>query len=162
MRIRLGCGLLLASLLISTSALSDGKDASYFCTEKLGAGLRFDLQTKQWHVASFNANTAFVLRLHYLGDKQWFSFKKQRYSVTITQQGSNDGQKCSDTDRDAAADEVNVFSLNLLECMSIFGLYEFNLINNRYLQFYPNGYIDGRDDGKDTPSVEAGTCTLIQ
>jgi hypothetical protein len=38
------CGLaslLLASLLISTSALSDEKDASHYCKEKLAAGLAY-------------------------------------------------------------------------------------------------------------------------
>jgi hypothetical protein len=44
----------------------------------------------------------------------------------------------------------------------IFGVYRFNLVNNRFINFYPYGFIEGRDDGKDTPGVEAGTCTLIQ
>jgi hypothetical protein len=145
--------LLIASLLISTSALSDEKDRSYYCTAKLAAGLAFDLQTRQWRGASSKTDEAFVLRLHYLGDIQ---------NITITQQGSNDGQKCSSTDRDAAAGEVNVFSKDLLECWTTLGLYRFNLVNNRFLHFYPYGYIEGHDDGKDTPSVDAGTCALIQ
>jgi hypothetical protein len=155
--------LLIASLLISTSALGDEKDTPYYCTAKLAAGLAFDLQTRQWRGASSKTDEAFVLRLHYLGDIQnRLGGQKQRYSLTIAQQGSNDGQKCSSTDRDAAAGEVNVFSKDLLECWTALGLYRFNLVNNRFLHFYPYGYIEGHDDGKDTPSVDAGTCTLIQ
>jgi hypothetical protein len=155
--------LLIASLLISASALSDEKDTSYYCTAKLAAGLAFDLQTRQWRGASSRTDEAFVLRLHYLGDIQnRFGRGEQRYSLTITPQGSNDGQKCSSTDRDSAAGEVNVFSKDLHECWSALGLYRFNLVNNRFLHFYPYGYIEGHEDGKDTPSLDAGTCTLIQ
>ena len=146
-------------LLISTLALSEGKDASYYCTDQLGAGLAFDLQTKQWKNAFFTPKQAFVLRLHYLGDSTTAYTNVERYSVTITPQGSNEGQNCS---KDAASDEVNVYIKERIECWTSFGLYRFNLVNNRFINFYPYGFIEGRDDSKDTPSVEAGTCTLIQ
>jgi hypothetical protein len=63
---------------------------------------------------------------------------------------------------DAAQGEVNVHMKENIECSTNFGPYRFNLVNNRFINFYPYGFIEGRDDGKDTPSVEAGTCTLIQ
>jgi len=153
--------LAIGPLLISTAALSDGKDASYYCTSQLSAGLVFDLQTKQWKHAFLKPDKAFVLRLHYLGDKpDWVDV--QRYSVTITLQGSNDGQTCVSEDRNAGKGEVNAYLNKDIECWTTFGLYKFNLVNNRFLNFYPHGYIEGNDDGKDTPSVDAGTCTLIQ
>src|SRR5439155_22190324 len=40
------------------------------CVAQLGAGLAFNVQTRQWQDAFFNADKAFVLRLQYLGDKQ--------------------------------------------------------------------------------------------
>ena len=101
--------------------------------------------------------------MQYLGDKNvGFMGDVQRYSVTITQQGSNDGEKCVGRDLDATGGEVNVYMKEHIECWTSFGLYRFNLVNNRFLQFYPYGFIEGKDDGKDTPSINAGTCTLIQ
>jgi hypothetical protein len=160
--------LAIGPLLISTMALGEGKDASYYCTEQLAAGLAFDLQMKQWKDAFLSPKQEFVLRTQYLGDKQidlikgGYSVTVQRYSVTITRQGSNNGQKCVGWHWDAANGEVNVEAKEDIECWTSFGLYRFNLVNNRFLNFYPYGYIEGDDDGKDTPSVEAGTCTLIQ
>ena len=40
--------------------------------------------------------------------------------------------------------------------------YQFNLTNNRFLSIYDFGYIDGRDNNDETPSVSGGTCTKIE
>jgi hypothetical protein len=80
------------------------------CVAQLGAGLAFNVQTRQWQDAFFNADKAFVLRLQYLGDKQSWTVV-QRYSVTVTPSGSHDTQKCADGDKDAAFGEV-MFTLN--------------------------------------------------
>jgi hypothetical protein len=108
--------LVIGPLLISTSALSDGKDASYYCTDQLATGLAFNLQTKQWKETSLSPKQAFVLRMQYLGDNNKLGTNVQRYSVTITQHGSNYALKCSSTDKDAAIDEVNVYSKENIEC----------------------------------------------
>jgi hypothetical protein len=94
--------LVIGPLLISTSALA--------------AGLAFNLQTKQWKETSLSPKQAFVLRMQYLGDNNKLGTNVQRYSVTITQHGSNYALKCSSTDKDAAIDEVNVYSKENIEC----------------------------------------------
>jgi hypothetical protein len=58
--------------------------------------------------------------------------------------------------------EVSVYGKENIECWTSYGLYRFNLVNNRFINFYPYGFIEGHDDGKDTPTVESGTCTPIQ
>lgn len=162
------CTLALAPLLISTSALSEGKDASYYCTTQYAVGLAFDVQKKQWQNTLFTPDRAFVLNLHYLGDKRDRVFDQpvSRYSVIITARGSSKTERCVGKDQvgtdNAAPGEVDVYFKENIECETSFGLYRFNLVNNRFINFYPYGFIEGRDDGKDTPSINAGTCTLIQ
>jgi hypothetical protein len=56
--------LAIGPLLISTMALSEGKDASYYCTAQFSAGLAFDAQTKRWKETFFKPDEAFVLHLH--------------------------------------------------------------------------------------------------
>jgi hypothetical protein len=114
--------LAIGPLLISTMALGEGKDASYYCTDQFGAGLAFNLQTKQWGDAFFTPDKAFVLRMQYLGDKRDDLFGDiQRYSVTITPQGSNDGQKCVGRNWNAAPGEVNIYDKDDIECWTSFG-----------------------------------------
>lgn len=49
------------------------------------------------------------------------------------------------------------------EWLSCRGLYTvlFNKKTNRFLAAYMEGYTGGRDDNKDTPSIQAGTCSSI-
>jgi hypothetical protein len=62
-------------------------------------------------------------------------------------------------------DDQDVYYLDLdknqMPCCTTIGLFNFNLTNHRFTYFYPHGFIDG-DDVKNTPSVNAGTCTPIQ
>jgi hypothetical protein len=83
-----------------------------------------------------------------------------QYAVTITQSGKEYGTPCTN---DSLGDP-NIIAVEEgkegFRCET-FDNYAFNLANHRFLDFYPFGYLNGADNGDDTPSVTAGTCTRI-
>ena len=48
-----------------------------------------------------------------------------------------------------------------MRCYSGTSDYQFNFENNRFLQGYLHGYVDGKDNNDDNPAVSAGVCTKI-
>jgi hypothetical protein len=40
--------------------------------------------------------------------------------------------------------------------------YIFNFQNNRFLQGFMHGYVNGKDDNRNMPSMSGGTCTRIE
>jgi hypothetical protein len=178
--------LVIGAVLISTSALSEGKDASYYCTTQHAAGLAFDVQTKQWRPVVFKEDYTFVLHLHYLGDKTGqrnianiflgpgprdVTVHYERYSATITLRGSNTKDQCFDPDdKDAVPGEIDVFDvdgkMSEVSCeakslLADFGLYRFNFVNNRFVHVsnIRVGFLAGGDDNKE-PQYKTGPEVL--
>jgi hypothetical protein len=177
--------LVIGAVLISTLALSDGKDASYYCTAQFGPGMRFDAQSQKWKPEAFKDDDAFVLHLHYLGDKTeqrnledigvspgTVTVHYERYSATVTLRGSNNKEQCFDADdRHALPGEINIFSFDgkrsNVSCDAISGggwfkegLYRFNFVNNHFTHVsnIAVGFLEGVT--KELPKIDSGPYVL--
>jgi len=125
-------------------------------------GLSYDERAKKWEGAAFNARDKFVLRLKFLRIRvQKSIFGKDEtvydYSVTTTKAGSNSPSPCETH----SETYVTVTELGWVVCHSDFQEYRVALKANRFLRGYLLGYIDGKDNNQNTPSIEGGTCTKI-
>jgi hypothetical protein len=137
---------------LSTGAVGfEPKDASYFCTAEISAGLAYNKLSKKWNSATFQADEKFVLRMKYL--------QSSDFKVTITPAGSNDALPCVKLGSGA----VQVNDYDLFRCTTLISEYLFSLRTNRFLVFYGGEYVPElpENNSPDTPAVTGGTCTKI-
>ena len=139
-------------------AVEQGKDVSYFCVVEFAGGLSFNQKTNKWEGTKFRTDDKFVLRLKFLQsrtEKSHFGEDQQvhDYKVTIIKSGTSSAVACG-------GDSVSV-TAERVECTSTMTNYQFNLENNKFLGSYPHGYVDGIDNGEDTPRVSGGRCMKI-
>ena len=131
-------------LAASSNALGfERRDGAYYCTVQFSGGIAYNESLKRWQGTSFQPSGNFVVRLKYLKSRtvnvtDKFSYDIDDYDVHITDEGAN----------------------GYLHCGAITN-YEFNFKNNRFLEVYAVGYVNGVDKNGDTPSVSGGTCTKI-
>src|SRR5262245_791823 len=99
----LSAAILFACVPLSTVNAQLGKDASYFCTEEVAAGLAYNERMKKWNGTALNTNRGFVLRLKFLRTRlQVFlgsNVTVHDYEVTITHAGSDIPQFCYQHDQ---------------------------------------------------------------
>lgn len=142
------------------------KDGTYFCTVEFAAGLAYNQTTKRWQSTTLRPDYSFILGLEFIETKQdellpGLSVKKSTvssYNIALIVAGS-EAMPCLSEDRDAA---VMYDGNPFVRCTSGVKEYSFNFQNNRFLQAYMHGYVDGKDDGGDTPSMSGGMCTRIK
>jgi|SRR6185369_3459648 hypothetical protein len=156
----LSAAILIACAPFSTASAQLGKDASYFCTTEVAGGLTYDVGMKKWKGTAFNADGKFVLRLKHLrtrAQKSDFGETVYEYKVTITEAGSNLPYSCDNF----SEENVTMTDLGWVRCNYALHEFKFNLNTNRFLTAYLDGYADGKDNKKNTPSIEGGACTKI-
>jgi hypothetical protein len=59
------------------------------------------------------------------------------------------------------AEGVDIWESGFFYCSDGIGDYTFSIKTYRFLKSYMIGYVGGKDNNDDTPSVQAGTCTKI-
>lgn len=156
--------LLVAGVVASPAAARfELKDATYFCTAEISAGLAFNKSTKKWESTTFKADEKFALKMKFLRVRKVNnSLGKEEdvfdFNVSITMAGTNYASPCS-YDGSYQGSPITVNPYDVFRCNSALTDYVFNGKTNRFLQMYVGHYIQG--DGGDTPAVTGGTCTKI-
>jgi len=158
-------GLCLSLCCSSAADAIQPKDASYFCVAEAAGGLSFNSAQKKWVGTVFRADEKFVLRLKFVdvqpGTEVWD--KEETYTnfdVSITASGSSYQAECRQ--RGSGKNKsISISSYGSFTCSASLQDYYFNLENNRYMNFYAAGYINGADNNENTPSVTGGVCTKI-
>ena len=157
-------------LLLSGAAAQaqSSDDSSYFCEPQFAGGLAYNEQRKVWESAKFIPGNKFVLKLKFVAKNMEKNVEGRelsvaRYIVSITFAGENGGRSCLDWS-DPAAGGWNIALLDgYIACDGPrLTRYKFNLQSNRFLTSYLQGYISGKDNNNDTPSVAGGLCTRIE
>src|SRR5262245_30880399 len=146
-------------IIFSTGALGfDAKDASYFCTSEISAGLAFDKSPKKWDSKTFRADGKFILRMKYLKSRR-VTFGGEGvvgdFEVTITKSGSNYSSPCT-YDFDQKLRVITVNQYDLFKCTTGLMDYLVSVRTNRFLQTYTGQYVQGDEtltDDPDTPMV---------
>lgn len=151
-----------ACLVYSPPAHSEqAYDGNYFCTEEMAGGLAWDKAKKRWRNALFQTSSRFVVSLKRKGTKKALLSKEEdrpTFAVNMRKHGDKNSQTCVGDDH---LPEVTVYSGGFLFCQSALTRYAFNLQNLRFTSSYQYGYIDGKDNNDNTPSMTGGTCSKI-
>jgi hypothetical protein len=147
------------------SAQQPVKDGAYFCTVEFSGGLAYNQTTKRWQSTTFRPDRKFVVRLKFIGTKQEelvpgvnVKVTVSSYDITITPAGMPNAMPCLSED----GGDAQMLDGPHVECLTGAMEYRFNFQNNRFLQAYMVGYVEGKDEGEDTPSMSGGTCTRIE
>lgn len=146
------------SMLLSSPAVADDLSGSYLCVQEVGGGLRFDETTRKWTSANFRAEDKLVFTLKFLGsgeDKYIGSYADYTITISILG-GSSEPETCLGRNPDYSVRTWGRY----FACSSI-TQYQVNLEDMRYLETYAVGYVDGKDNNENTPSIFGGTCAKI-
>jgi hypothetical protein len=140
--------------------LGADKDAAYFCTGEAAGGIYFNTYSNRWEGTVFRGDSKFVLRMKFIRDTEKVTTGVSEYLATITNVGESVGMPCFQS---TSADlHVDVYrGGTFFMCQNFTISYRFNLKTNRFLKFYEEGYVDGKDNNDDTPAVTGGRCTKI-
>jgi hypothetical protein len=152
---------LLALIGITTIASAKSNEESYYCVGEASGGIFYDAKAKTWHGTVFKADQKFVLNVKQVDSKYEGSNFIETLTLTITLAGSNYAAQCFDTTK-SPKEAAIVVLFESVRCTANATEYIFNRSNNRYLAVYAIGYVSGRDDNENTPSMTGGTCTKIQ
>lgn len=116
----------------------------YLCTSKATGGVAYSDVTREWEGTKFINNTqAFIITDTYGGGG--FVPKSSFYIITVG------------NDFASGYCEEGFGASDILRC-NRFGPFYLNRRTLRFMDFYAFGYIDGVDDGANTPSVAIGEC----
>lgn len=141
---------------------------TYLCISDAVGGIRFDDVYKKWVTAKFTSGDRYILTTKSSGlvtDKV-FQELTMTYHVTWEPHGANYNaftKGClTQTDQLKKINPYMNFGHDgFITCNIIGGELKINLKKLRYLRSYTFGFVDGIDDGGNTPLVEIGNCTKI-
>jgi hypothetical protein len=157
-------GMVLLVLFLASSSgtafAQSNHDVAYFCVSEVAGGLWYNEKVKKWEGTSFRATAKFLVEMSfaYLWVKQ--NEQVSDYKVTVTRSGEKTGLPC--LSHITKENTVTVGdSYRTVFCTTGFQDYVVNLQTNRFLAIYLAGYVNGKDNNADNPSIEAGTCTKI-
>jgi len=132
---------------------------SYLCIQQSGGGLYY-YGANGWGGTTFKPEGKFVIRLYDKTEKPAYDGAKWNnsfYNVEVSEFGAKPGTCFGNADFGT----VEFFGdTSRLECesSSVFWV-DFNTM--RFLEAYPYGFIDGKDNNDNTPSMMGGTCAKI-
>lgn len=121
-------------ILHSTLALSE---TNYICLPDRSTGFKFNKYFKSWETTVFNTQHTKML------------LKKTAKGWVWLKVGDKHGRNCSE------------MKYGYLFCSDYFGQIEFNKNSLRYIETYIRGYVEGEDNGLNTPAVDIGTCSPL-
>lgn len=142
-----------------SAAKSQIASSSFFCAAEFVGGLAYNVYQKHWESATFTPTQKFVLTIKVVSTRVEDSESIDDLIVTVTPSGSSFAAPCS---RSGGAQQSTIPSMyGLIQCVANVTEYTINRRNNRFLASYSYGYINGKDNNDDTPTMSGGTCTKI-
>jgi hypothetical protein len=118
---------------------------SYECKADLVVGYRFD-ENRSWSATQFRPSDSYTIR----------SLNDEELKASSYPQGTLFVFKAKYKHWIYACIETN-HSNTTIGCPSL-TVFAFDTQSLRYQTYYVGGYVSGRDDNYDTPSVEIGRC----
>ncbi|MER8882609.1 hypothetical protein [Mesorhizobium sp. M0816] len=142
---------------------------SYLCIGAASGGVRFDAATGKWIQAKFGTeDDKFVVAVKPSQVKQVPVFgiptSAMQYGISVRPLGrpaSDCSLKGIAKDIDLEGPTVSIFPSGRVQCTAALSDYDFNFSDLRFMLVYAVGFIDGKDDSKNTPYIEIGTCSRI-
>jgi hypothetical protein len=135
--------------------------ANYYCREEFGGGLAYNEKTQKWQGAVFSTRSNFVVHMEEVRTTASGKYAIDARRLTVTKEGENTKAKCLDLTQDLDDMERVQVQKDIVRCVANITQYQFNIVNNRFLKIYTYGYVNGVDNGDDTPAVAGGRCTKI-
>jgi hypothetical protein len=130
--------LVAAAVLLASFASPAAAEIGWLCLADSATGFAWDGQ--RWIQSNF-----------YTDKKRYIISQAERSTGFVMKKvGEPYEQKCT------AANEYG-----FIACDMIFGQFIFNSAHLRYLMTYPVGFIDGKDNQDNTPSIEIGSCSPL-
>ena len=123
------------TLLAPCAAISQ---TNYICIPSKAGGFYYNNATREWSHAQFA-----------IGDEKYI-LKNIGKSWQWTRFGDSWGPPCGDFDQNG-----------YLQCQVLGGTLRMNKNNLRYLLTYEFGYLDGKDNNENTPSIKIGKCSPL-
>ena len=153
----------------TTLRAQNDKDYSgnYLCIADAAGGVRFDEASKNWVPAKFTSGDRYILSLKAGSlEDNGFNEISMTYFITFEPHGSNyDNFMKSCWTKSNALRKINPFMNfapgGFVSCDLVNGDLKINFENLRFLSTYTSGFVDGYDNGGNTPFVQIGTCSKI-
>ncbi len=134
-----------AVLILSVTSAAADEDAKYLCIGNKSTGFKYE--NGNWNSVDFKVDKRYLVAVK----KHWF---KDEVLYSITEFGKDRASFYCDKE---APDKYGY-----IICEEGLGSFRVNIRTLRYMDVYPVGYIDGKDNNAtDTPSIEIGTCTKL-
>lgn len=152
---------------LATSALAgdfvtdDRYYGGYECTETAAGGVAWDKASGKWSGTGLRPDASkFVVKLlakklidvDFMGENQ----QAMGYYVMLDEDG--------DSNISSGNEEKAMVTIGSLGggfyCAD--GDFKMSLSNMRFMRIYSGGYLDGRDDGRDTPGIKIGECRKFE
>lgn len=137
-------GLFVALAIVAASTAANAGEG-WICVEELSAGLRYFPEPGKWKSVRLIADDKYLIRKWSEDDFTIF-LPKNEWVVLLLGNLTPD-YTCG-----------SISELGYLNCTGIFGTMHMNPKTLRFVNIYNFGYIDGRDEPGNTPSISAGTC----
>jgi hypothetical protein len=132
---------------------------TYFCSEEIAGGLRYDELSKRWIGSAFSNSGQFIVKLLFIGQKVITEINGNRlggeYNIDILSTKGGNPLYC------LPRPNFIYDTLPFLECSSI-SEYRINFRTNRFIRIYREGYTTGEDTNENNPAIIGGTCTKIE
>jgi hypothetical protein len=159
---RTGGVIAISLLILTTTAYSQQeKSTSYNCVDEFAGGIAYNYVTKRWAGTSFRVDgrARFILKVTYIGrhkDKVLNDTDVDDYNVTISRSGRDTPKDCWNNENSYS---VEMFATSdSFKCSVGLTEYVFGTKTHRFLRIYTSGYVDGKDNIDDAPSIAGGTC----
>jgi hypothetical protein len=111
---------------------------SYLCISEASGGVAYNSNQNKWEGTKFKTENEKIILIK--KNSQW----------KLKEFGHSFENDCSE-----------MSEYGILRCQISFGEFIFNSKTKRYLESYILGYIDGKDNNKNTPSVTIGKCSPL-
>lgn len=159
----------IAVLAATSVAAQEAPDftGAYYCKMTASAGLRHDLQVKQWKPTVFNTdNDAYTVKVSKSGEvlRNNYGAEVPLYHVNVAEFGSSQGtMDCFGQTGQPAdkADHILIGDTGHFECRNLASYYIINLKTMKMMVQFRGGYMDTWRENNDTPFVSVGKCDKI-
>lgn len=160
----------LCSVVVAQARVEPIWQGNYFCKASGTGGISFNEQTKTWGPTTFRPRGQYVLSVKEAPKEFQSEFNSAtvenpgQYFVTVSEMGEAGSKpiRCDPMGAGWGSNRpVLIFKSGYLQCEHSLSILKVSFGTMRYLNAYLQGYVAGRDNNDDTPSVEIGTCARI-
>ena len=144
----------LLTTLLSFGVIQSALAQRYECQADLAVGYAFDEITRSWTAKQFHTpERKYVIRR--LTDKEMQSPVARKGMTWGAFEGEESNTIFECPEPKASIDEDG------LQCGGMAVNFMFDASSRRYQKYYLGGFLRGRDDNDDTPSIEIGRCKEV-